>query len=227
MPQKKLASIIIALAFLAAALVLRITGVTPASVRDFGMLHSPLGVEQFLFAFGPWLILSLFWEYAAKTAAPAKSSESSASRSVHVVLTNVAILFEVIQIPAIPRFLPLNAIILAVGLIVSLLGLAIAIWARRILGQHWSGRITIKVDHELIRTGPYRLIRHPIYTGILVLYVGTAIVSGSCLALLALAMALFAYARKIRLEEANLRIAFGPSYDAYCRESKALVPGVY
>jgi protein-S-isoprenylcysteine O-methyltransferase Ste14 len=227
MPQKKLASWLIAIAIMAVALVLRLNGFTPAGIRDFGMLPSPLGVVQFLFAFGPWLILSLYWEHAAKTAAPAKSSESSASRSVHVVLTNAAILFEIIQIPAIPRFLPLNAFVLAAGLVVSSLGLALAIWARRILGKHWSGRITIKVDHELIRTGPYRLIRHPIYTGILVLYTGTAIISGSCLALLAVAMALVAYARKIRLEEANLRIAFGPAYDTYCRESKALIPWLF
>ena len=226
-PQKKLASWLIAFAVVAGALVLRLNGFTPASVRDFGMLPSRLGLIQFLFAFGPWLILSLYWEHTAKTAAPAKSSESSASRSVHVVLTQVAILFEVIQIPAIPRFLPLNAFVLAAGLVVSLIGIALAIWARRILGKHWSGRITIKVDHELIRTGPYRLIRHPIYTGILVLYTGTAIISGSCLALLAVAMALVAYARKIRLEEANLRTAFGPAYESYCRESKALIPWLF
>jgi protein-S-isoprenylcysteine O-methyltransferase Ste14 len=227
MPQKKLASWLIAFAVLALALVLRLTGFTPASIREFGILPSPLGVVQFLFAFGPWLVLSLYWEYAAKTAAPAKSSESSASRGVHVVLTQVAILFEVIQIPATPRFVPLNAFVLAAGLVVSLLGIAQAIWARRILGKHWSGRITIKIDHELIRSGPYRLVRHPIYSGILVLYTGTAIVSGSCLALVGLARAFIAYARKIRLEEANLRVAFGPAYDDYCRESNALIPGVY
>ena len=227
MPQKKLTSVLIACAFIAAALVVRLIGLVPANIRDFGLITSALGRIQFLFAALPWVILSVYWEHAAKTAAPAKSSESSPSRAVHVVLTNGAILLGVIQIPAIPRFLPLNAPTLAIGLTISLLGLALAIWARRILGKHWSGRITIKVDHELIRTGPYRLIRHPIYTGILAMYTGTAIVSGSCLALLALAMALFAYARKIRLEEANLRTAFGPAYDSYSRESKALIPGLF
>jgi len=227
MPQKKLMSVLIACAFIAAALVVRFTGLMPAHIRDFGLITSMLGRIQFLFAALPWVILSVYWEHAAKTAAPAKSSESGASRSVHVVLTNTAILFEVIQIPAIPRFLPLSLLILIVGVAISLLGLALAIWARRILGRHWSGRITIKVDHELIRTGPYKLVRHPIYTGILAMYTGTAIVSGSCLALLALAMALVAYARKIRLEEANLRTAFGPAYESYCRESNALIPGVY
>jgi protein-S-isoprenylcysteine O-methyltransferase Ste14 len=225
-PQKKLFFWLFLFAFLAAALVLRLTGIMPANIRDFGLITSTLGRIQFLFAVLPWLILSLYWEHAAKTAAPAKSSESSPSRGVHVFLTNAAILSEIIQIHAIPRFLPLNVFVLATGVTISLLGVALAIWARRILGKHWSGRITIKVDHQLIRTGPYKLIRHPIYTGILTLYTGTAITSGSCLALLGLLMALVAYARKIRLEEANLRIAFGESYESYCQESKALIPGL-
>lgn len=226
-PQKKLASLLIAFAIIATALVLRLTGCTPASIRNIGILHSPLGKFQFLFAALPWLVLSLYWEQAAKTAAPATSSESTGSRGIHVFLINVAILLDILQIPAIPRFLPLNAPILATGLVISLIGLAFAIWARRILGKHWSGRITIKVGHELIRTGPYKHVRHPIYTGLLVLYTGTAIVSGSCLALVALAMAFAAYARKIRLEEANLRVAFGDAYESYSRESYALIPGIF
>ena len=77
---------------------------------------------------------------------------------------------------------------------------------------------------ELIRSGPYRFVRHPIYTAWLGMFAGTAIVSGQMHALLGFAMAAFAYWRKIRLEEANLRNAFGPEYDAYRRETWALVP---
>ena len=106
-------------------------------------------------------------------------------------------------------------------------GLFVAIWARRYLGRNWSGEITIKVEHELIRSGPYKLVRHPIYTGILIMYVGTAIVTGTWLALVGVALAVLAYVRKIRLEEANMRVAFGPAYEDYCRESQALVPWVY
>jgi protein-S-isoprenylcysteine O-methyltransferase Ste14 len=223
-PQKKLAFWLFFFCVFAAALVLRFTGLMPANIRNFGLIASPLGRIQFLFAVLPWLVLSLYWEHAAKTAAPAKSSESGASRSIHVVLTNAAILLQIVQIPAIPRFLPLSIPVLAAGLAISLLGLALAIHARRILGKHWSGRITIKVGHQIIRTGPYKLIRHPIYTGILAMYTGTAIVSGSSLALLGLATAGIAYARKIRLEEINLRIAFGQDYEAYRQESRALIP---
>ena len=76
MPQKKLMSVLIACAFIVAALVARFTGLMPAHIRDFGLITSTLGRIQFLFAALPWVILSVYWEHAAKTAAPAKSSES-------------------------------------------------------------------------------------------------------------------------------------------------------
>lgn len=100
----------------------------------------------------------------------------------------------------------------------------LGVWARRHLGSHWSGEITIKVDHRLIRSGPYQFVRHPIYTAMLGMFVGTAFVSGQLHALLGLGMAVFAYGRKIRLEEANLQKAFGAEYDAYRRDAGALVP---
>jgi protein-S-isoprenylcysteine O-methyltransferase Ste14 len=83
------------------------------------------------------------------------------------------------------------------------------------------------VEHQLIRSGPYSLLRHPIYTGLLTMYVGTAVVSGEWLALVGLAMAGFAYWRKIRLEEANLNMGFGAEYDAYRRDTWALVPWLF
>jgi protein-S-isoprenylcysteine O-methyltransferase Ste14 len=101
---------------------------------------------------------------------------------------------------------------------------ALGVWARRHLGCYWSGEIAIKVDHRLIRSGPYRFVRHPIYTAMLGMFAGTAVVSGQLHAALGLAMAGFAYWRKIRLEEANLRKAFGPEYDAYRRATGSLVP---
>jgi protein-S-isoprenylcysteine O-methyltransferase Ste14 len=99
--------------------------------------------------------------------------------------------------------------------------------ARRHLGRNWSGEITIKVKHELIRSGPFQLLRHPIYTGISAMYAGLALVSGEWLAIAGLAMAAFAYWRKIRLEEAVLVEAFGTDYDAYRRTTWALVPGLF
>ncbi|MDR3774013.1 MAG: isoprenylcysteine carboxylmethyltransferase family protein [Terracidiphilus sp.] len=227
MQRKQIIQWIVLGVLVAGALVLRLTGLTPAGFHAFRFGPNPLDRLQFLFAVVPWLVFSLYWEYAAKNAAPVHSSESKSSRAVHVFLTNAAVLLEIVQLHAIPRYLPLSAPILAAGMAVSTLGLVLCIWARRHLGRNWSGNITIKVGHQLIRSGPYRLLRHPIYTGILTMYAGTAIVSGSTLALVGLAMALFAYARKLRLEEASLRVAFPADYEAYRRQTWALIPGLF
>ena len=174
-----------------------------------------------------WVLFSLYWESAAKGAAEAKSSESKGSRGVHVFLTNVSLLLIIAPIVGFGRFLAVTAPIMSAGIAIEALGLLLAIWSRRHLGRYWSGEISIKVDHELIRAGPYRLLRHPIYTGLLTMYTGATLVTGEWLAILGLAIAVFAYWRKIRLEETNLDVAFGPEYDAYRQETWALIPGLF
>lgn len=182
---------------------------------------------QLLVAVLGWILFSIYWEAAAKSAAQAKTSESKRSRGIHVFLTNAALLLEIAPIRGLGRFVPaLPALVLA-GLAVEAMRLLLAIWARRHLGRNWSGEITIKVDHQLIRSGPYRLLRHPIYTGLLAMYAGTALVFGEWLAIVGLLLAVIAYGRKIRLEEANLDMAFGANYNAYREESWALMPWVY
>jgi protein-S-isoprenylcysteine O-methyltransferase Ste14 len=166
-----------------------------------------------------WIVFSLYWDAAAKKTAETKSAESRASRAIHVFLTNAALLLEIIPLRGAARFLPLSSPTMTAGLAIETAGLFLAILARRHLGRYWSGEITIKVDHRLIRSGPYRTLRHPIYAGLLTMYAGTALVTGTWLALAGFAMALIAYARKIRLEERNLRVAFGAEYEAYRRET--------
>jgi protein-S-isoprenylcysteine O-methyltransferase Ste14 len=178
-----------------------------------------------LLCFAEWAVFILYWEAAAKNSSPAKVSESRKSRRVHELLLNVGLLLLIIPVPGLrQRFLPDAAPVVWTGLSIQTVALVLGIWARRVLGAHWSGEITIKVDHQLIRSAPYRLVRHPIYTAWLGMFAATAIVSGQIHALLGFAMAAFAYRRKIRMEEANLRNAFGADYEAYRRETWALVP---
>jgi len=125
------------------------------------------------------------------------------------------------------RFLPVSPLIMIPGLVVEALGLFLALWARAHLGRNWSARVQLKVDHELIRSGPYRYLRHPIYTGLLAMYVGPTLVTGEWLAVIGVAIALFAYWRKIGIEEDTLNAAFGAEYEAYRRTTWALVPGVF
>jgi protein-S-isoprenylcysteine O-methyltransferase Ste14 len=174
-----------------------------------------------------WAAFSLYWEQAAKSAAPAKVSESKGSRGVHVTMVNVAMILVLAPLRGLGRLLPATPAVMAPGLALAVVGICLAIWARRHLGRNWSGEITIKVEHQLIRSGPYRLLRHPIYTGILAMYAGAAVVTGERLSALGLVIVCFAYWRKIRLEEANLATAFGTEYESYRRESWALLPGIW
>lgn len=212
---------------LVGVLIVRLKGGMPLYIQNFGTNTTPLGRIQLIAACIPWLIFSLYWEIAAKNAAKTKSSETSLSRAVHLTLTNLALLFEIVQFSFLGRFLPASYPVIAAGFVVSAFGLFVAIWARRHLGRNWSGEITIKEEHELIRSGPYNRLRHPIYTGILIMYIGTAVITGTWLALVGLAIAALAYVRKIRLEEANMRVAFGSKYEDYSRESWALAPWIY
>jgi protein-S-isoprenylcysteine O-methyltransferase Ste14 len=196
---------------------------SPALALD----QASLAHHRYLIATIPWVLFSLYWEIAAKNAAAAKSAESRASRALHVTLANLAILLEVVPIRGLGRFLPATTLVLVVGLALEVFGLLLAVWARRVLGRNWSGEISIKVEHELIRSGPYKWLRHPIYTGILAMYLGTGVATGEWLAIVGIAIATIAYWRKIRLEEANLKVAFGADYAAYCRESWALFPGLF
>lgn len=175
-----------------------------------------------------WCVIEIYWDVAAKSAAPAESSESRASRRVHLALIAAAQLLLFLPVYGLrQRWLPFSAAVTAVGLTLNALGLVLAIWARRCLGRFWSGNITIKVEHQLVRSGPYRLLRHPIYTALLLLYLGTAIVCGELHALLGLAVAIAAFLRKIRLEEANLLRAFSAGYREYRGETWALIPRVF
>src|SRR5262245_41187922 len=91
-------------------------------------------------------------------------------------------------------------------------GVAFAIWAREHLGRMWSGMVTLKEDHRLIRSGPYRVVRHPIYTGLLFGLFGVALIRGNLAALLAIALFAAGFARKIVLEERMLSEHFGEEY---------------
>ena len=169
-----------------------------------------------------WCAFLLYWSAAAKNASRAVRSESKRSRRLHLILLNAGLLLTLLPIRS-PR-LRLLPHAEWIGLSLQVSCLALAVWARRHLGLQWSGEITTKLDHTLIRSGPYRFVRHPIYTAMLGMLMGSAVVSGHIVALLGLLVAGLAYWRKIRLEEANLTLAFGADYKNYQRETGALLP---
>ena len=128
--------------------------------------------------------------------------------------------------PMTDRILPSSSAIALSGIAMLVTGLSFAIWARWHLGSNWSGTVTLKDDHTLVRTGPYRYVRHPIYSGLLLGVCGTAVVIGEWRGIIALGLVLAAVVYKSRIEERRMRETF-PEYEAYRRETAALIPFLY
>jgi protein-S-isoprenylcysteine O-methyltransferase Ste14 len=181
-----------------------------------------------LAAIALWVGFSLYWEYAARNSSQAASAETRGSRLVHLAIVSAGQLCVIVAVPGLrARLWPDADWAVALGLLLVVASVGLAVWARRCLGRHWSGEITTKVDHELITAGPYAFVRHPIYTGVLGMCVGTTLVAGELHALVGTALVVIAYARKIHLEEKNLTSSFGPAWESYRARTKALIPGVY
>lgn len=120
------------------------------------------------------------------------------------------------------EILPRSAALFCAGAAVAAAGLGFSVWARVHLGEYWSGNVTLKEGHRLIRSGPYALVRHPIYTGILLGMLGTAVAIDEVRGYLSLGILTTSFIRKLRREEAWLTEEFGEEYLRYKREVRAL-----
>lgn len=124
------------------------------------------------------------------------------------------------------RFVPNSAAIAETGMFLTLGGIAFAIWARFFLGRNWSATPAVKEDHRLIRRGPYAIVRHPIYSGLLLAMLGTSLTIGKWRALVGLAIVGLAWHIKSRTEERYMEEVFGNEYHQYRRQVKGLIPFV-
>ena len=175
-----------------------------------------------------WVVLFAYWGLAATSASKVSRAESHLSRGVHMAMMGLAFVTVFTGLFSIgvlgQRFLPASLVVTLIGLVVTACGVGFAIWARYTLGKNWSGTVTIKNEHELIRSGPYALTRHPIYTGFLLALLGSAITVGEWRGLIGVAIMLVAYLRKIGIEENWLAQEFGDTYTQYRQQVKALIP---
>jgi len=177
-----------------------------------------------------WIGFLLYWNVMAAQTKSTERMEPTASR----VLRALVFLAAIYLLCAPWQFAWLNthlwqttALIFWVGAGITLAGLLFCVWARVHLGQNWSRSVTIKQDHELIVTGPYSLVRHPIYTGLFVAFIGTALVIGQVRAVVAYAMIVLSLWYKLRLEEKWMRAQFGAKYEEYSSHVSAVVPFVF
>jgi protein-S-isoprenylcysteine O-methyltransferase Ste14 len=119
-----------------------------------------------------------------------------------------------------------NPVLQGVGLVIFALGLALAVWARQYLGRNWGMPMTKKADPELVRTGPYRYVRHPIYSGIILAMVGTAVAISVYWLVAVIALgAYFTYSAFI--EERNMTKLFPDTYPDYKHSTKMLIPFIF
>lgn len=183
--------------------------------------------------FYQWYFPVLWWSWVAYWAVssfgvrPAKRAAPPAERMRYAFEVLVA----VVLISAGGRrwgwlgtwVLPPSLALFYIGAVVATAGLLFSVWARVHLGEYWSGNVTLKEGHRLIRTGPYALVRHPIYTGILLGMLGSAVALDQIRGYLAVVILTISFIRKYRKEEAWLTEEFGEEYLRYKREVRALI----
>ena len=175
-----------------------------------------------------WLVFLAYWFVSALKLKKVKQREGRGGRLVQIVFMAAA--YGLVFNDAFgrgwlgTRFLPASDAIAKIGFALAVVGVAFAIWARWHLGENWSGTVTLKEGHELIRSGPYRFIRHPIYTGMLIAFAGTVVALGEERGLISLAIALLSFYLKAKKEERFLSQEFGESFREHARRTGMFLP---
>ena len=177
-----------------------------------------------------WLGYIAYWWALSTSVKATERSEPLPSRLARLILMVTAV--ALLSSPSVPlplvneRFLPPGALYFWGGAALTVGGLLFSVWGRRHLGRNWSQAVTVKEGHELVTSGPYALVRHPIYTGLLLAFIGSAAARGEWRGLLAVTLVFGALWYKLRLEEKWMRAHFGEPYEAYSRQVAALVPHI-
>ena len=178
-----------------------------------------------------WIAFLLYWQIKAFNTKTTQRLEPVASRILRVFVFLIAIvLLSTTRIPLRGLYLqlwPVGFWPFWLGAALMITGLLFAVWAREHLGRNWSRSVTIKQDHELITSGPYAVVRHPIYTGILTGFLGMAIAISQVRGFIVFVLIFLAFWIKLRMEEQWMRSQFGETYATYAHQTAALVPYLF
>jgi protein-S-isoprenylcysteine O-methyltransferase Ste14 len=176
----------------------------------------------------PWLIFLAYWLVASLSAKRIERPEPSGEKLLRIAASLAAWYLLYSDDPRFgvlnERFLPWRYGIFYTGAALTWAGVAFAIWARYHIGRYWSASVALKSGHELIRTGPYARIRHPIYTGMLLALAGTALAIGRYRGIVAFAIILIGFIWKSKKEEALLAGQFGPAFEEHRRHTGFFLP---
>jgi protein-S-isoprenylcysteine O-methyltransferase Ste14 len=177
-----------------------------------------------------WILFTVIWLLAAFATKQTVYQESRLQRLRYMIpiLLGGFLLVKGHRLsdPLNHRIIPHVEALAWTGVGLCIVGLAFCIWARFTLGRNWSGLVTLKGGHELITSGPYALVRHPIYTGLLTMFVATVIVLGHIAGIIAMPFVFASLWVKLRAEEKLMLKKFPNEYAAYQQRVKCLIPFV-
>jgi protein-S-isoprenylcysteine O-methyltransferase Ste14 len=175
-----------------------------------------------------WGVFFVVWVLAAMFTKHTVYHESGTRRLRHIIPIAIGcyLVFRGHRLgpPFNLHIIPQTDAILGAAAILCLCGLGFCLWARAVLGRNWSGTVTLKENHELIVRGPYRLVRHPIYTGLLAMLIATALEQGHIAGTIGLIFVFVSLWIKLSDEEEVMRKQFPDQYAAYAEQVKRIIP---
>lgn len=178
---------------------------------------------------GPWLVFVAYWAIGALKTQRTEKKEPFASRYGVLFLEIVGFILLFRDDAGIgvlaQRVIPRTYALAAAGVVLTWAGIALALWARWHLGKYWSARITIKEDHKLIRTGPCARLRHPIYSGLDLAAIGSALAIDRWRCVVGVCLIIAGYWIKAKREEGMLTAQFGADFEEHSRHTGFLFPG--
>jgi protein-S-isoprenylcysteine O-methyltransferase Ste14 len=185
-----------------------------------------------------WFVFVVVWLVAAPFSRKTVRKESASSRLRYALFGAVAgaIIHPRVRLPWLDALDPREAVLGgwlvvpawlgAVSVVLTASGIALAFWARYTLGRNWSGTVTLKEDHTLVQSGPYALARHPIYTGLILAFIGTFLGLGVSIPRMVLSMTALVLGLRLKMEteERFMMEHFGDAYSRYRERVKGLIP---
>ncbi|SRR5258707_6408266 len=176
----------------------------------------------------PWIVFLVYWVITGLKTRTTVRQESASSRYGVLALEIAGFLLLFNQRAGIgvlaQHIFPRTMVAAVAGTAATWAGIGLALWARFHLGQYWSARISLKEDHQLIRTGPYARLRHPIYTGLDLAAIGSAVVIDHWRCVLGVCLIILGYVIKARREELLLAGQFGAAFEEHRKHTGFLLP---
>ena len=174
------------------------------------------------FTYAAWIVLVVYLTVSAKGAKP--DTQSHLLQSLGLLFAMIAaFLFPHLKMFQFVNYAPVNPVLSSLGALMTAAGMAFLVWARQTLGGNWSQTVSAKEGHEFVTPGPYRFVRHPMYTGGLIACLGSAIVAGGAfIFLLVFLTPLFLW--RVGAEDKLMAQQFPNEYPEYKQRTKALIP---